>query len=310
MSDNNTPSTSDCSPWELARDAAIAGYQAAEDALLEGARPGYASPMLDHIGSAHLPIDVIAHQAVERFVYGRHKNHVQVIGEEVRRSIWTPVGGLVVTVDPVDGTGPATDLGFGWSTVVMVHQLRRISQQGKSDWKLVGAAIVDSSGHVSALVRKGVVHTSDISGLARRTSHIDPTRPATAVAAVGAKSTARSGWSQLAESSTGACYNLGGTPTCWGLLRGNLAATAVLEASTQWDALHVLLASQAGAVVVRLDDFGYVPTGDVLQWFDSPAFEGDGPARPVPPCVVAADLDTALSVAHSARGALAAADRR
>ena len=260
--------------------------------------------MAGHIGSTHLPIDVIAHQAVERFVYATYPGHVQVIGEETRRSMWTPVGGLVVTVDPVDGTGPAVDLGFGWSTVVLVHRLARPSSGGRTTWRLVGAAIADSSDHVISYVRPGIVVMSTVHDSACRRVRVRPSRSSGAVAAVGAKHSARTAWTAMASGFNETGYNLGGTPTAWGLVVGRLAASIVATPSTLWDAAHVLLGSQAGGAVMSLESGLAVPASTVLEWFSTPQFEDGLGGGWIEPCVVAADNDAAVS----ARSAYARAE--
>ena len=274
--------------WVLARDAAVAGSQAARAALGGEARRGECHDMAGHIGSPHLPVDVVAHEAVERFVYGAHRGPVQIVGEEVHRSLWTPVGGLVVTVDPVDGTGPATDLGFGWSTVVLVHRLARVG-----GWRLVGAAVSLSSGLCISYKAPGVVVVDDVLGGTSRVAAITGSGSG-AIAAVGAKQTTRERWRAAVGPEAATVYNLGGSPTAWGLLCGRLSASVVLGSSTQWDAVHVLLASEAGARVATGD--GIVPAAQVRAWFAAPPFD-DGDSHPVPPCAVARDADTALALA-------------
>lgn len=286
--------------WCLARDAAVAGQRAVATAL-HSDEPGESHSMAGHIGSAHLSIDVIAHQAVERFVYSAYDGHVQVVGEEVRRSLWTPVGGLVVTVDPVDGTGPALDLGFGWSTVVLVHRLARVSNNGRSGWRLVGAAIADCCGNIMSFVRPNVVLISTAIDGRGKVARVRPSRSSGSVALVGAKSSSRRNWTETVGGLTGTAYNLGGTPTAWGLLTGRLGASVIASPTTHWDAAQVLLASQAGAVVMDLESGARVASATVIEWFSTPEFEDGTGGAHIRPCVVAVDNDAAVSVAGASR---------
>jgi hypothetical protein len=141
--------------------------------------------MPGHGGSAHLSIDVFTHEAVERFVYANYPGPAQIVGEEVSRSMSTPVGGIVVTVDPVDGTGPATDLGFGWSTVVLVHQLARPLQPDRNPWRLAGAAIACSTGDVAWLVKPQQVAVTSFDGSTNERVRVRPRRSNYAARIVG-----------------------------------------------------------------------------------------------------------------------------
>lgn len=283
----------------VARDAALAGQRAVRAGIAED-HPGEAHAMLGHVGSMHIPIDVIAQEAVERYIYRAVEGPVQVIGEEVHRSMWSPIGGLVVTVDPLDGTGPAVDLGFGWATVVLVHQLRRPSRRVHG-WRLMGAAIASCSGDVAWWIGPRQVMLTDAASGQTRRARVRPERTSGAVATVGAKPRARARFVEHLGDLDRTAYTLGGTPTAWGLLSGRLAASLVPAPAKQWDAAHVLLASSAGAVVTDWASGRRVDPATVTGWFSRPAFPDGTGASEVPSCVVAVDAAASDSVRPTAR---------
>lgn len=297
MTDLATPAVAADSLPRLARDAAVAGYLAVR-AALPAEHVGEAHAMPGHVGAPHLPVDVIAHEAVERYVYRNFEGPAQVVGEEVSRSMWTPVGGLVVTVDPLDGTGPAVDLGFGWSTVVVVHQLARPPRAGRNAWRLVGAAIACSTGDVAWYVKPYHVALSAVDDPATRRVRVRPRRSTGSVATVGAKPAARKRFVDEFGELDRSVYTLGGTPTVWGLLNGCLAASVVSAPSKQWDAVHVLLGSQAGCVVAELDTGLTIDPATVFGWFAAPVFLDGSGAPLVPRCVVAVDGNTVAHVSE------------
>jgi hypothetical protein len=122
---------------------------------------------------------------------------------------------------------------------------------------------------------------------------VRPQRASGAVASVGAKPSSRDDWVGGVNTVDGTVYNLGGTPTAWGLLRGRLAASVLVAPTKQWDAVHVLLASQAGATVLHLESGSQVTPARVLEWFSTPQFEDGTGADLVPACIVAVDVATA-----------------
>jgi fructose-1,6-bisphosphatase/inositol monophosphatase family enzyme len=278
-------------PWRVVvRGAAVAGATTAQAALAR--RDGYLADgvsvaMEGHLGSAHLPVDVVSQVAVERALYlGTGDHHLVIIGEEVNRSVWVPPGGLVAVVDPMDGTAPGMHLGVGWSTVVMLY---RLGSSGA--WSLLSAAVA-AGGAVATVDPEGRVATGawDTPAASDRRAVLSPEVTAAgpvAVAIVGAKPKARKAFTRVVEQLPEAfVFNLGGTPIVDALLRGRLHGAVVPEPSTPWDAAHVLIAARAGATVVTVDGRNH-DSDCVASWFDQPPL-GDN-YHTIPRCAVAAD---------------------
>lgn len=276
------------------RAAAVAAQRTAK-AMLRRPMPGIVYPMAGHIGSPAVAIDALAHGAAERAVYELMPGHISVIGEEATRSVYAEPGDYVFVVDPVDGTGPATELGFGWSSVVLAWRCL-----GDDDWRIDAAAVVTSDDRVVRLTASGAVLTGTVGTDASLDEVLDaPARNARrtrSIATVGAKPSGRAAFDAVAERCAGdAVYNLGGTPLVAALLELDLAAIVRVDWSTPWDAADVLLAASAGAGVATLD--GELHDLDqVRRWFARPPLGSD--QKTIPACVTGEHPGLALEIAR------------
>lgn len=215
-----------------------------------------------------------------------------VLGEEADDvDVWAAVkarpGAALAVIDPVDGTSNLVQLGWAWAISVVAYQ-----PVGDS-LLLIGVSIVQSDGtHIWGngwFTKRGTLSAplgADVELLSAPPA--PSARRAWSVAGVGAKQGRTRQFLNLITEKYGIrTYSLGGTPLASALLEHELTALVELQATTVFDAAHLVLANPLDVVIGTVDGTVLAPL-DVLDLFQRVRRSQE---RVVPPYIVAKDAD-------------------
>lgn len=261
-----------------------------------------------NLGDPPIAADLDAHGLAHRVLAESLDCPFYLVGEEATAEEWdamlnAPEGSLVLAIDPIDGSKPFEDLGFGYGTTLLAFERREPVDA------LIGAAVCNSSGlylSISARSSSGLTSTADdiVAGrVGRRTpvsllgvsTSLHEDGPASrfhrSVAIVGAKPGHRRLASTLFEPSPLddlVVYNLGGAPAAVGLVLGRLGAVVCLTRQTMWDAAYLPIVASLGIpiFIITSNTLMRVRQSVVMEWFGRLSRESRG-VDPVPPFVIA-----------------------
>lgn len=248
-----------------------------------------------HLGAEPIPADRRTHTVMAGLLRKTFPS-CYVVGEEATEEEWiaaeqAPIGGLIFSLDAIDGSLPYDTLTFGYSTNVLAF-VRTMTRD-----ELHLAAVANSSGLIAAYEHPGSVLVGTFSRHRSLTLPVSEDFRDGTVALLASDPTHRATARPLFNDPELTIFTTGGAPASLGLVMGRLAALVATKSQTTHDAAYLPILAFLGVPIVVEGNIA-LSLPDVLSFFSQVARnQDDRRAHPVPRFVAARSPQFAFKLA-------------